>query len=177
MSGSGHALGKVPNFLGCTALALDWLPKDICVSLSRELSALKYLSCNTLVCLGPHSTSGHDATSETLALDITLPAATQLRQHALGLHLRRALPGAYSDAGAGIKSGAGGSEAPWAPGGFVTDLKTAVRLTLGAPLSAKLGMQLASNAPVRLQHDPGDSRDFTGCAPVRAHLACSLLSC
>ena len=93
--------------------------------------------------------AGHGGNSAVLALDMSLPAATQLRQHALGLHLRRALPGACASTGAGARSGAGASDAPWAPGGFVTDLKTAVRLALGGALAAALGAQLASDAPVR----------------------------
>ena len=93
--------------------------------------------------------AGHADNSAVLALDMSLPAATQLRQHALGLHLRRALPGACSGAGGGARSGAGASDAPWAPGGFVTDLKTAVRLALGGALASALGAQLSSDAPVR----------------------------
>lgn len=93
--------------------------------------------------------AGHAGNSAALALDMSLPAATQLRQHALGLHLRRALPGACASAGAGARSGAGAPDAPWAPGGFVMDLKTAVRLALGGALAAALGAQLASDAPVR----------------------------
>ena len=93
--------------------------------------------------------AGHGDNSAVLALDMSLPAATQLRQHALGLHLRRALPGACASTGAGARSGAGASDALWAPGGFVTDLKTAVRLALGGALAAALGAQLASDAPVR----------------------------
>ncbi|KAK9830622.1 hypothetical protein WJX81_006632 [Elliptochloris bilobata] len=95
--------------------------------------------------------AGHAGTSATLALDMSLPAATQARQHALALHLRRALPGACSGAGTEAKSGAGGcGDAPWAPSGFVTDLKAAVRLALGGPLAAALGVKLASDAPVRM---------------------------
>lgn len=96
-----------------------------------------------------HRDAGHAGNSAVLALDVSLPAATQLRQHALGLHLRRALPGACASAGAGAKCGPGACDAPWAPGGFVTDLKAAVRLALGGALASALGAQLAFDAPVR----------------------------
>ena len=93
--------------------------------------------------------AGHAENSAMLALDVSLPAATQLRQHALGVHLRRALPDACLSVSAGAKSGVEACDAPWAPGGFVTDLKTAVRLALGGPLATALGAELASDAPVR----------------------------
>jgi len=91
--------------------------------------------------------SGHGEALAALALDLSLPAATQLRQHTLALHLRRALPDARAGAAAG--AGGGGAEAPWAPGGFVTDLKVAARLALGPLMAAELGAGLASDAPVR----------------------------
>ncbi len=116
----------------------------MCVNVVRSDVAIT--SCDDVIPIC--RASGHGEALAALALDLSLPAATQLRQHALALHLRRALPGARA-AGVGAGAGGGGAEAPWAPGGFVTDLKAAARLALGQPVAAALGAALASDAPVR----------------------------